>query len=211
MESPQTTPTPGKPPLRRKGEQTRRRIVDAAAELFHARGVDGTGLDAILRRAGAGKSQFYQHFRNKDALVEAVLGDFEARLEASMTPLREEVATLAALERWLLGFIEELEALHCRRGCPAGTIVAGLHESEDGYREAVKTCFGGVEAALTPVIADLQARGEIAATAPPASLAAFVMALQQGAATLTKAQGDTAPAREAIRQAVALLRGGASA
>ena len=28
-----------------KGEATRRRIVESAAELFHAQGVDGTGLE----------------------------------------------------------------------------------------------------------------------------------------------------------------------
>ncbi|MCH4813614.1 TetR/AcrR family transcriptional regulator [Vreelandella neptunia] len=67
-----------------KGKATRQRIVESAVEFFHAQGVDGTGVEQILRQAGAGKSQFYQHFSTKDALVCEVAVWWEHRLCASM-------------------------------------------------------------------------------------------------------------------------------
>jgi len=45
----------------------------AAETLFQAHGFHATGVDAILREAGAAKASLYQHFSSKDALVTEVL------------------------------------------------------------------------------------------------------------------------------------------
>jgi TetR/AcrR family transcriptional repressor of nem operon len=50
-------------------EETRRRILTAASEAFRERGVDGTGVDLIMRRAGLTHGGFYAHFPDKSALV----------------------------------------------------------------------------------------------------------------------------------------------
>lgn len=48
---------------------TRRRIVSAASAAFRERGVEGMGLDEIMRRAGLTHGGFYAHFRDKTELV----------------------------------------------------------------------------------------------------------------------------------------------
>jgi AcrR family transcriptional regulator len=50
---------------------TRERILDAALELFIARGVAGTTVSDIERAVGlaAGTGSFYRHFHTKDELV----------------------------------------------------------------------------------------------------------------------------------------------
>ena len=50
-------------------EETRRRILAAASEAFRERGVEGTGVDLIMRRAGLTHGGFYAHFSDKSALV----------------------------------------------------------------------------------------------------------------------------------------------
>ncbi len=44
-------------------------IVTAAARLFRERGVDGVGLNELMREAGFTQGGFYNHFDSKDSLV----------------------------------------------------------------------------------------------------------------------------------------------
>jgi AcrR family transcriptional regulator len=63
-------------PLRKDAERNRQRILDAAAEVFAARGLNVT-LDDIAAHAGVGVGTVYRRFANKDELIDAV---FEKQL-----------------------------------------------------------------------------------------------------------------------------------
>jgi AcrR family transcriptional regulator len=64
-------------PLRRDAERNRQRILDAASEVFAARGLDAS-LDDVAALAGVGIGTVYRRFANKDVLVEAL---FEHKIE----------------------------------------------------------------------------------------------------------------------------------
>lgn len=49
------------------------RILGAAAELFRERGINATGVDSIVERAGTTKRTLYQRFGSKDRLVACYL------------------------------------------------------------------------------------------------------------------------------------------
>src|SRR6266498_3302238 len=73
---------------------TRRRIVDAASQVFRERGIAETGVDEVMRRAGLTHGGFYAHFRDKSELVaEACTAAFNAavpnldRIAAGPTPI----------------------------------------------------------------------------------------------------------------------------
>ena len=51
----------------------RERLLDAAESLIYAGGIHATGVDAIVRTAGAARKSFYTWFESKDALVAAAL------------------------------------------------------------------------------------------------------------------------------------------
>jgi AcrR family transcriptional regulator len=63
-------------------DQTRRRILDAATELFNERGYAGTSIRDITERLGMTKGALYYHFASKDEL-----------LHAMVAPLLDAVAT----------------------------------------------------------------------------------------------------------------------
>src|SRR6187402_1324858 len=50
-------------------ERSRARILRAAAELFRGQGIDATGVDRVMARAGFTAGGFYAHFRSKERLV----------------------------------------------------------------------------------------------------------------------------------------------
>lgn len=51
----------------------RERLLEAAEALVYAGGIHATGVDAIVRAAGAARKSFYTWFESKDALVAAAL------------------------------------------------------------------------------------------------------------------------------------------
>ncbi|WP_037205932.1 TetR/AcrR family transcriptional regulator [Rhodococcus opacus] len=71
----------GEKSLRRDAAENRQRLLDAAATVFSARGLD-VGVDEIARVAGVGIGTLYRRFPTKDALiselVRQVLEDFLA-------------------------------------------------------------------------------------------------------------------------------------
>ncbi len=57
----------------------RRRILEAAYDLFSSRGVRGVGIDEVVRRAEVAKATLYRHFPSKDELAVAFLQEREER------------------------------------------------------------------------------------------------------------------------------------
>lgn len=54
-------------------EDTRERIVAAAARLFYAEGIRAVSVDAVAEKAGITKKTLYYHFESKDELIAAYL------------------------------------------------------------------------------------------------------------------------------------------
>jgi len=68
---------------RANGEESRRRILDAAAEIAGERGYDGASIAQVSARAGLPASSIYWHFKDKDELIAAVIErSFEQWLRA---------------------------------------------------------------------------------------------------------------------------------
>jgi AcrR family transcriptional regulator len=60
-------------PIRRSGDATRARILDAAAKVFSEKGYAGARLADIADLAGLQAGSMYYHFDSREALVEEVL------------------------------------------------------------------------------------------------------------------------------------------
>jgi TetR/AcrR family transcriptional regulator len=64
------------------GDQTRKRILEAAERLFAQGGFHATSVDRIARAAGVNKALIYYHFTDKSALVEALFTRIMEEAEA---------------------------------------------------------------------------------------------------------------------------------
>ena len=72
--------------LTARGATTRARIVEAAADLIYAHGVERTSLDDVMAASGASKSQLYHYFADKDALVLEVIARQTERVLDAQRP-----------------------------------------------------------------------------------------------------------------------------
>src|SRR6201986_4784769 len=116
--------------LTRRGQQTRTRIVAAAAELMFENGVAETTLEDIRAAAGVSGSQVYHYFEDKQALVRAVI-DYQADavLDAQDDHLNH-LDTVPGLRAWRDFLVEHQRRLGCRGGCPIGALGAEVAETD---------------------------------------------------------------------------------
>jgi AcrR family transcriptional regulator len=70
---------------RANGEESRRKIIAAAAEIAGERGYDGTSISAVSERSGLPASSIYWHFADKDELIAAVIRDSFERWRSLMS------------------------------------------------------------------------------------------------------------------------------
>lgn len=92
-----TTDTTAPERRRRRGtyaktEATRQAILDAALEVFSQSGYRAGSLRDIATRVGMSEAGLLHHFRNKSALLEAVLEERDARARA-LVPIESEDGT----------------------------------------------------------------------------------------------------------------------
>jgi len=85
-------------------DATRRRIVDAAVELFRTRGFDATTTRDIAKGAGIATGTLFNYFDTKEAIVASLAAQALARARAAVAvqpldaPLEEELFALIAAE-----------------------------------------------------------------------------------------------------------------
>lgn len=96
--------SPGPRRIDEIGEESRRRILDAAEELFAERGFDRTSFVDIAKRSGISRGSIPWHFKNKNGLVMAVVERVIQRIwpaerYQSIPPLTEVFQDTAALLR----------------------------------------------------------------------------------------------------------------
>lgn len=77
---------------------TRQRLLDAAAELFAERGIEGSSVDAIAERAERTSGAIYDHFDGKQGLLFALL---EGWVDDVAVAIGAELATATSLDERL--------------------------------------------------------------------------------------------------------------
>lgn len=133
------------------------KLLSAARVLFYNHGINGTGIDAIVKRAGVARKSLYNNFASKDELVavylrvrhEEWLSLYDKRLQAAVTPRQRVMAVFAAYEDHA-----EYAYENGFRGCGLLNAAAELPAGAPG-RQAVREHKEEVEAILAAHLAEL--------------------------------------------------------
>lgn len=179
-----------------RGRRTKARIVAAAAELMHVRGVGATSVDEVLVASGTGKSQLYHYFSTKDDLVDAVVRHQLDRVLGDLS--RFDIGTWEGIRGWLDSMLAEQQERGCHGGCPLGSLLAEVARSDVGLRAVAADALSLWEARLAAGLRTLHERGELGRDAEPARLAEEAMASIQGGYLLSTTRREAQPMRVAL-------------
>lgn len=188
---------PGRNP---RTEEARARLLAAAERLICARGVAGTGVEAILAEADVAKATLYRLFGSKEALVEAVL-DRHSRSWSAWFAARLAETRGPAEHRLLAGFdlLAEWFAAPGFRGCPILNAIAEGPAAGEGPRRVA----AAHKARLSPILLSLARE---AGLRDPQALVDVFLLLMDGAIVVAMASGSPTPAATARAAFAAVLQ-----
>ena len=179
-------------------ETAHTQLLDAAEDLFYARGIQSVGMDDIRSASGVSLKRLYQLFPAKEQLVEAYLGRRDERWRGRLARYVEAApggpeGRLLAVFDWLRQWFNEPNF----RGC------AWIN----GYGElgAVSAVVAGQARAHKAAFQEYL-RELVAAAALPAELAGQLYLLAEGAMVTAGIFRATEPATQPATQAKAAAR-----
>jgi TetR/AcrR family transcriptional repressor of nem operon len=126
--------------------ETRQRILTAAGHLFRKHGVDGVGVDAVMKEAGLTHGGFYLHFPSKEALAAEVSQSLLENAASKWLEISHTVDREAALERIVRYYLDpdRVASAHC---CPLTTLGPDVARRSTS-REAIGGALRGMLDAL---------------------------------------------------------------
>ena len=192
--------------LTSRGAATKTRIVEAANQLMFERGVALTTLADVRTASATSKSQLYQHFADKNALVREVI---EFRAEALLAQQRrrlEKVDSLRGLELWRDEMVERNALRGGAYGCPLGSIANEIADHDEDTRRIIANHFDEWLQMIIDAIDRLRANGVLTQDADPRALASGLLAALQGGYLLAKTARDVNLMRVAVDMAIAQIR-----
>lgn len=107
----------------------RRRILDAAAQLFREQGFDKVTVAAIMAAAGLTHGGFYGHFDSKEALIEAAM--------AHEQTARRGRPTLENASRYADGYLSRQHRDNIGVSCPFSSLGTEAARASPGVRQAL--------------------------------------------------------------------------
>ncbi len=189
-----------------RGAETRLRIIEVAADLFHKQGVRATSPDEIIEASSTGKGQFYHYFKSKEGLVHEVLQSHLEAIKTGAAPVNYEINSWQDLEQWFQAHIELQKRFDMTRGCPFGTVGNELTENDGLIRQDLNLLFEIMKNKLATFFVKEKAKGRLSKDANEDHLAAFCIATIQGAMLMGKIETNSQPVQVAVREALMHLK-----
>jgi TetR/AcrR family transcriptional repressor of nem operon len=182
---------------REQAAENRERILQAAARLFRENGIDGVGIDGIMKSAGLTHGGFYGHFSSKDDLAaEACNRSFVRSADrwAAMAETSPETALHDIVDSYLSPRHRDEPGTGCSLAALAGDMPRQPPAMRRGFTASLRSHIETLTRLLT---------GRTAGDRRQKALAA--MAGLVGAVTLARAVDDKALSSEILAAAAAVF------
>jgi AcrR family transcriptional regulator len=181
-----------------KGLATRERIVEAASRLIHERGVSGTTTEEVRDAAEVSSSQLYHYFKDKLALVRAVIAYQTDAVIGAQDEFLGQLDSIQGLRRWRDFLVRFQRGVRCAGGCPLGTLSSEVAEIVPEFRIDLNRAFTRWEDGIRSGLRAMHARGALRKEADPDRLATALLAAVQGGLLLTQIRRTTKPLEAAV-------------
>lgn len=191
----------------RKGEATRREIIEKAAPIFNQKGFEGASLSELMEATGLEKGGIYRHFRSKEQLaVEAFDYAWKTAVDRRLSGTEEIENSVDRVKQIVRNFREKREGL-VPGGCP---LLNTAVDSDDGNlilraraRRALQSWLDRIEV----IVLGGKKNGEIKGDVDSKELASLVVSALEGGLMSRRLQKNDAPLATVCRHLEEYLEG----
>ncbi len=180
-------------------EATRRRIIETAGRRFKQDGIDGSGIATLMSDAGLTNGAFYAHFKSKDDLVTAVVGD---ELSRQATSFGELPPGRPGLEEFVRLYLSQDHRERRDTGCPSAALLDEIGRCDEDTKRAYTK---GAQTILDEICARLAPDDPGSARGTAFALFTMLVGTTQLARALSDRELSDAVLTEGIRTASTLL------
>lgn len=135
----------------KEAEERRNEILDAADELFGAKGFDGTSTNDILSKVGIARGTLYYHFKSKEDIMDALIDRYNTQLLTAARKIAQDKG-IPVRER----LVRSIMALKLN-STSGREITQQMHRNQNAlmHQKVQKIVIRGV----TPILSDLIREG----------------------------------------------------
>jgi len=186
----------------RKGEATRRLILERAAPVFNQRGYAGASMSELVEATGIEKGGIYNHFGSKEELaVEA----FDYAIELIVEGYASVQEGKVGLDR-LVAIIEIFGDWSghplVKGGCPIMNTAIEADDTNPALAARARAAMDSWHRLIGSIVKEAKAGNEIDADVDPYELATLVTSTLEGSLMQTRLFGDPVYKRRAVASLV---------
>ncbi|ACZ40777.1 TetR/AcrR family transcriptional regulator [Sphaerobacter thermophilus] len=179
--------------------------LQAAMELFWAKGYEATSVADLVEHLGIGRGSLYATFGDKHQLYLAALRRYQETQPPVVELLSQPGPVLPAVRALVERYAEEAACDTERRGCMLVNAVTERLPADRQVARVVEAGWDTLETALTAALIRARAQGELSPDKDPRALARFLLVVLQGIRVVGKGEASASRVRDAAAQAFAIL------
>ncbi|MFE6228062.1 MULTISPECIES: TetR/AcrR family transcriptional regulator [unclassified Streptomyces] len=181
--------------------------LQAALDLFWARGYEATSMADLVEHLGIGRASLYATFGSKHELYLKALERYQETRDGELFgELAGPGPALPAVRALVRRFAAEATDGDGRRnGCFVTNSASELAARDPAVARRVELSWEQVETLLHAALVRARAQGELPEGRDPRALARTLLVLLQGIRVVGKASADPARVRDAAEEALRLL------
>lgn len=178
-----------------KGEETRRKIVAAAAPIFNQHGYDGSSLSTLMEATGLKKGGIYRHFSSKEELAaEAFDYTWEAAWKARMVHVDDQATGPGKLKQLIANFIDYRPGI--AGGCPVLNTAVDADNGNPVLRARVEKALRFWKTRLQKIVKQAEERGELSPRVDRKAVATLIVATLEGALMISRIEHNDIALRQ---------------
>lgn len=179
--------------------------LQAAMELFWAKGYEATSVADLVEHLGIGRGSLYTTFGDKHQLYLAALRRYQETQPPVVELLSQPGPVLPAVRALVERYAEEAACDTERRGCMLVNAATERLPADRQVARVVEAGWDTLETALTAALIRARAQGELSPDKDPRALARFLLVVLQGIRVVGKGEASASRVRDAAAQAFAIL------
>jgi len=175
-------------------------IVKAGLDIILTRGLNGTGIESILKEANVPKGSFYNFFASKEEFGLAAIDLYLSEMAALRQPVMEDhsLPPLVRIRKAFEVLISRFESNNCSKGCLVANLSLEMADQSEVLRKRLDEALQRWIISLTAILEEAQKEGTIRTDIDAMPLAESIVSSFEGALLRAKVNKSVQPLKNFI-------------